>query len=365
MTALARLARLAHLVRRDLVAVVPAWILARVLVALAWVVARVVADDTGDVVRQWRNGLFAWDAGWYRDIADYWYTGMPPGAIRFFPLFPLIGRAIPGAEAVVLVTVTNVGALVAAALLRYLVRTELGDEVVAQRAATLFTLFPAALVLVLAYAEALFVCLAVGVFIALRRQRWMAAAGLGLLATTCRPIGVLLVVPMAVELYRAGARPWRALAAPAGPVLGLVAVAMLAHDVTGSWTSPIDEQNTLRGDFVDPVSRVGRGLVDMVGAERFGDGLHTPFVLAALGLCVVAWRRLPASYALYSIVTVIVALSAENLNSFERYALNAFPLVIALALVTDRPRWRVPTAVASAVMMFAVAVAAFAGEYTP
>jgi hypothetical protein len=55
-----------------------------------------------------------------------------------------------------------------------------------------------------------------------------------------------------------------------------------------------------------------------------------------LALLVVVWRRLPGSYTAFTAVTLLVALSAENLDSFERYALGAFPLLLALAMVTRR-----------------------------
>ena len=38
----------------------------------------------------------------------------------------------------------------------------------------------------------------------------------------------------------------------------------------------------------------------------------------------------------YTAVTLAIGLSAENLDSFERYALGAFPLLMGLALVTGR-----------------------------
>src|SRR5581483_12500553 len=63
-------------------------------------------------------------------------------------------------------------------------------------------LFPAAAVLVMGYAEALFMALSVGAFLALRTRRWEVAAGLGLLAGLCRPLGVVLVVPAAIEAWR-------------------------------------------------------------------------------------------------------------------------------------------------------------------
>ena len=69
-----------------------------------------------------------------------------------------------------------------------------------------------------------------------------------------------------------------------------------------------------------------------------GTALHVPWVLLALALLVVCWRRLPASYTLFAAAVLTVALAGSNLDSFERYALSAFPLTVAAALVLVNPR---------------------------
>ena len=50
----------------------------------------------------------------------------------------------------------------------------------------------------------------------------------------------------------------------------------------------------------------------------------------------VCFRRWPASYGAFAAAVLAVALSSKNLDSLERYALGAFPLVLALAtLLTE------------------------------
>src|SRR4029077_15621661 len=120
------------------------------------------------------QGLFAWDAGFYRGIAQhgYGFGTVPHDALRFFPLFPLAGRALGpvlgGRADVALVAVVEVSALVLGALVHRLVLLEGRDERTARRAAWLVALFPSAFVLVLGYAEALALVFTVGAFIALR-----------------------------------------------------------------------------------------------------------------------------------------------------------------------------------------------------
>ena len=61
-------------------------------------------------------------------------------------------------------------------------------------------------------------------------------------------------------------------------------------------------------------------------------GLSVPLLL----LVVVAFRRLPPAYGPFASSMVVVALAGESLGSFERYALSAFPLVMAGAFLLAR-----------------------------
>src|SRR5215213_9917118 len=195
------------------VAVLP-WVVARALVGLAYVVAVVVADELtpGNRPYHLRQGLFAWDGTFYRDITNVGYHGVEEQALRFFPLVPLLARAVAvplfGAREVALVLVSNVGALVAGVLLVRLARFETGDDRLAERSAWLLALLPPALVLVLGYAESVLMALSIGAFLAMRKGRWWTVAALGLAAGLCRPVGVALVLPALVE----GARGLRGLA---------------------------------------------------------------------------------------------------------------------------------------------------------
>ncbi|MCB1258812.1 MAG: hypothetical protein KDB33_00190, partial [Acidimicrobiales bacterium] len=79
----------------DLRRVAAPFVVARVLVALAWVLAdAVAAHDGGPRPHQLDEGLLTWDGTWYRDIAAGGYDAVPLEGIRFFPLYPLLGRVL-------------------------------------------------------------------------------------------------------------------------------------------------------------------------------------------------------------------------------------------------------------------------------
>ncbi len=328
------------------VAAVP-WLAARVLVAAGWVIAANLVGTRFVEGRpeRLRQGLFMWDGSWYRDLAIYGYHSAPREALRFFPLFPWLGRIVGALPLVptswVVVGIANAGALVAGVLIHRLTLLETGDIRTARRAVWMLALFPGAFTMVFAYAEGLFLTLALGVFLALRRGRFGLAAALGLLAALCRPTGVLLVFPAVVELTRS----WRAIrsrvvgvAAVLAPAVGGGLVLIHSRLVGKAWDDPVQAQRELRHATVFPLVRIARAVGDLFGPERSGDGLHA---FAAVGLVValvLCARWLPASSTAYVGTAALLFLSADNLNSLERYTLNAVPVVIVVAILCRR-RW--------------------------
>ncbi len=345
-------------------AAVASWLVARVAVGLGFLAAHGAVDALrpGSPPLALRQGLVAWDGAFYRDIATIGYSELPEEALRFFPLFPLLGRwlgtLLPGGATTGLVVVANASALVAGWLLHRLVVHEGGSEDRAATAVWLVALLPASSVLVLAYTEGLFLALTLGAFLALRRGRWGAVAALGLLVGLCRPSGVLLALPVLIEAAR-GLRTlrWpglltRAAAVAAAPV-GTGLYLLWVGDRFGDPLIPLRTQGTgdLRGRWVDPVSRILDAVADAPSEGFLGEALHLPWIALFGLLAVVVGRRLPAPYTAYTAAVLVLAVSAESLGSFERYALVAFPLAMVAADLLRQPRLvRVVLVVSSAAL---------------
>lgn len=352
------------------------WLLARLVFLVGWAVAVVAADELrpGDRPLQLDQGLFAWDAAFYRDIADVGYGGLADEALRFFPLLPLLARGLGavagGAVGAALVVLVQVFAFAAAVVLHRLTLRETGDRDVARRVTWLFALLPPAAVLVLGYAEALFVLLAAGAFLAVRTGRWWLAVPLGFLLGLARPVGMTLALPAAIEALRGvGSAPRGVLlaraAAVAAPMLGAGAYLGWAERVRGDWQLPLRLQNSadLRGGWRDPVATV----VDAVRAvdDGLGEALHLPWIALFLLLLVVVFLRLPVSYGAWTAVLLLSALTGQTLGSFERYGLAAFPLLLALALVARPPIAERALLVASAAGLGAFTTLTFVGAFVP
>ena len=326
------------------------WLVARVAVGLGFLAAHGAVDALrpGQPPLALDQGLVAWDGAFYRDIATVGYEGLPEEALRFFPLFPLLGRLagvlLPGGATTGLVLVANASALVAGWLLHRLVLAEGGSERRATTAVWLVAVLPASSVLVLAYTEALFLALSIGAFLAMRRGRWGTVALLALLAGLCRPSAALLALPIALEgIVGLRALPWaqrasRLVAVAAAP-LGTALYLAWVGARFGDPLRPLQLQSTgdLRGRWVNPVTRIVDAVADAPSEGFLGEALHVPWIVLFFGLAALVARRLPASYAAYTVAVLVLAVSAESLGSFERYGLAAFPLAIVGADLLRRP----------------------------
>jgi hypothetical protein len=152
-------------------------------------------------------------------------------------------------------------------------------------------------------------------------------------------------------------------AAVAAPVAGTATYLWWVGHVFGDWHIPIDVQNDLRGHVENPITRLAQAAVDLVRLDVHG--LHLPFAIAMIVLVVVACRHFPLSYGVFAAAIVITALSAGNLNSIERYGLDAFPLVFALALAVPRRGASRLTIAVSAAGLVCLSTLAWIGDYVP
>jgi hypothetical protein len=360
----------------DLRAVIVPWLSARVLLITAYVAALAIADRVlpGARPTQLTEGLVAWDGTWYRDIAAHGYSALPQESLRFFPLFPMLGRGLGlltfGREDIALVLIANVCALLVLVMVRRLMRREGAEPRAVDRALWYFVLFPGAFVLGWAYAESLWLLAAVSLFVAIRSQRWLWAVLAGFVAGLSRPLGVVLAVPVAVELVRS----WRDIsvreriegsAAVVSPVVGTGIYMLWVRGVFDDLWLPFSVQSDLRGSGTDPISRLWEGLTQLFGPERLGDGLHIPFAVAFVALLVVVFRRLPVSYGLFAALVLATSLATENLNSLERYGLNAFPIVLALAILCRDREIDSVVRITLAGGFVALASMAWMGAYVP
>lgn len=349
------------------------WLAARAVVGLALVVAGLLRARDPDLAG---DDLLGWDADWYHRIAEQGYADLELQGVRFFPLLPLLARALAvlvGDTGVALLLLSNGAALAFGLLLHRLAMVNGLGRPVADRAVWVAALAPAGFVNVMAYTESMYGALVCALLLAARDRRWLVVAALGLLLGLLRPPGVVLAPVVLVEALRGlRAAPLREVAARAlavaAPVVGLASYLLWIGALRGDPLLPLSEQTEFGrrgGTFVNPLVHVFRTTRGLLDGQPNGSALHLLWVVVAFGLLVVVVRRLPASYAVLSAATLVLAVTARSMSSFERYAASAVPLLLAAALVlSTRRRWRTALAVAPPVLL-AYSVVAFLHLYVP
>jgi hypothetical protein len=337
--------------RDAVVAAAVPWCVARVAVLFSVVLATVATDQLG-VARPAPlvDKLLAWDAHQYLAIAEDGYRSIPDG-FRFFPGFPLLARGVGfvfgGHPGIAMLVVANACALGAGVALYRLVLRETGQPRTARLAAWFALAAPATVPLAMGYAESLGLLAAVLSFLAVRQSRWRIAALPAAVVGITWSIGGVFAVPLALEAARGwrgasrGERAWR-VGTACSPVLAAAAyLAWVQHETGAWWRDVFGVQETVYDrKLAEPFGRLARSAGDLFGGHE-AQGIQFIWAVLAIVLIVVAFKRLPASYGAWALVIFLIGISADNIDSFERYLTRAFPLVIAgaVSVRSERAEW--------------------------
>uniref|UniRef100_A0AAU2JU67 Glycosyltransferase RgtA/B/C/D-like domain-containing protein n=1 Tax=Streptomyces sp. NBC_00049 TaxID=2903617 RepID=A0AAU2JU67_9ACTN len=305
----------------------------------------------------------SWDSSWYLGIAANGYgrtqmwpdpatgTGLVQSDYAFFPLYPALIRLVSGVLPGGLVPAGILVAWICAAVAAVGVY-RIGEHVIGPRAGLLlvglWAALPHAVVLSLAYTEALLAALAAWALYALLRGRWLWAAGLAVAAGLTRPTGLAVAAAVSVMalhavLVRRSRAPevWVAgVLAPAGWVAYVLAVGVRVRDPLGGYFA-VQRRWGSRFDF---------GAGALRSAERVLTGGHVPLattvtvvLLAVAGLLAILLLldRIPLPLLVYTGVLMVIAFGgAGYFESKPRFLLPAFPLLLPIAAVMARARPR-------------------------
>ena len=297
---------------------------------------------------RWDTKWYLWAAtrGWPRHLT-YIHGHVKSSNLAFFPTLPLAARwsahitgLSPLQTGLAISFLTGLSATLAIALL---VRTFANDHEAA-KAGVVFAVFPAAYIFNLVYSEGIMLtCIALGLYFLLK-GRWVYAGLLGALATFAGPIALAFVVPCAYAALRELQlrRNWKAFCAPILAPLGFLAFLGWTWRHTGvlnAWR--LTERGGWNGypslwytphlfiEFAkDPIAQVVTTWI-IVG--------FTIFSIVGLWL---AWRRRqPMVVLLYGVASAFLAFISAPVGLRPRFALIAFPVLIAYSSTLQRRRW--------------------------
>jgi xanthosine utilization system XapX-like protein len=297
--------------------------------------------------RSLTNVLARWDGGWYLAIVQHGYPDavaagfgvQAQSTLGFFPGYPLLikaGSSVTGLSPVVTGVVTSTLTGAAASVALWLLAARVTDTKSANRTVVLFCFFPAAFVLSMVYAEALFVLLVASCLLALTLERWAVAGLAAAFAGLVRPNGLVLTVCCGWAAIQAIRRhgSWRPTIAPLLAPTGTLAFFWYLHLRTGDAVAYVHTQK--RGwdqGFDFGVSNVRSALA--IVANRRAEFYVLVIVACLVGITValyflVRWR-LPTPLLIYVIGIIGIALLSSNTTSVPRFLLTAFPILIPIA----------------------------------
>jgi Mannosyltransferase (PIG-V) len=323
-----------------------------------------------------------WDTGFYVSIAQEGYKlqGVQFPSVAFFPLLPLLMRALMGLTRDPILAgllVANLSLFGASILFYHFVLDEWG-EAIARRAVWYLLIFPTSFFGSAIYTESLFLFFAIGAFYLARKGFWESTGMLGLLACLTRFIGIILAPVLFVEwLWQRQSRPaaqrpgWSALFFIAAVPVGTLAYMIYLHRTFGdplafvhasaAWSRmPVSPIATLYDLLHPPAEGWLSALAS--GNLPLDNWIDLAFVLAflALGFTLLAQKRW--SEAGFVLLGALVPASSGLLISQRRYMWVLFPAFVLLARWGERP-WVDRIVTVSSLMGLGLFTALFANWY--
>ncbi len=298
------------------------------------------------------------DAPSYLGIAENWYVAAGDARFHlvFFPLYPLCIKAVWYAVRDYFASamlVSNLFTAASAVACYELTALELPFQE-AKRSVRYMLLLPAAFFLAAPMTESLFLFLSLMTLYFARKKRFLWACGFAALAGFSRLPGVLLAVPVGIEMaadlcerFRKGDGFKKALLRDCGCLLllplGLAAYLWINAAVTGDALRFLTYQREHWDQSMDYFfSATAYQTENILSADaRMRWGLYIPNVAACLGaLLLMLWgaKGMRPSYVVYFLIYFAVTTGATWLLSAPRYLTVCYPLILACAMRARDPQ---------------------------
>jgi Mannosyltransferase (PIG-V) len=330
----------------------------------------------------WHNVWTAWereDALWFLRIATGGYADQD-GSAAFFPLYPTATRAVStaigGHPLAAGILISNLSLLGAFCMLYVLTRTETSEET-ARRAVLYSAVFPTSFFFLAPYSESTFLLLALVCLWGARRKRWWVAAAGGAAAALTRSVGLVLILPLAVEAFlqwrESGRRgiPVGGLLACLGPPAGTLAYLAYWQHRAGDWLAPLHQQAGWQRKGTNPLSALWQGSLDAFhftgvfpGGYHQLDWLIVAPALILAGYALVRFRPTFGVYVWASLIPpLLLVFEGRPLMSMPRFLLVLFPLYWAAADWTRNHPLRHELYVAGSALLLGVLLLLFVNWY--
>lgn len=285
------------------------------------------------------ESLGNWDGGHYLGIAQTGYSEQFQYA--FFPLYPLAIKLLNQVTqnyllAAILISIA--ATFLGLHLLYKMVAIDF-DKKIAEKTVLALLFFPTSFFLLTAYSEGLFLFLVIVAFYFLRQNKLFWASVAVALASATRLVGLAVVFALWIDvLTKQGLnrKNWYILLAPSGFILYCI----FLYQQTGDPFYFITAENHWLRTLVTPgvgfwetLTNISSGGLSTINFSIFLDLI---FAIFGVGFAIRAFRFLPTSFAIYSLISVGIPLLTPTLSSMPRFLLPIFPIFILVALIKNR-----------------------------
>lgn len=338
----------------------------RVVGALLPMVLYLAVREVGLIMLGWLAGrnhttptsaLTSWDGQWFLAIAAHGYDGVAPGLtdafgrrdgntpLAFFPGYPILVHwlaQLPGVSvtsaALVLSAASGVTCSYALMRIARALPWVARDRTVGLILVVLFAASPMAVVLSMAYSEALFCALVAWSLVGVLEGRWLlaglACVAAGLVRVTAGALIVVVVAAAIVAIVRRrdGWRPWvGGLLAPLGLLGYLAFVANRTGELTG-WFAV--QQQGWDSKFDGGIATVRFGIAVLTTGRSVLEVATVALLVVAVVLVVLCCRqRIGWPLIVYGALTLAMDIGSNGLmNSKARLLVPAFTLLIPIAI---------------------------------
>ena len=286
-----------------------------------------------------------WDSFWYLDIVEngYSFKGTGPGNLSnivFFPLYPLLLKIISfflGGNIVLAGWALSSTFLLLALFYLFKLVKEFHPQIDPYLPNIFLLIFPSAFFLNTVYTESLFLFLSLAAFYYTRKQNLLLGGLFGFLASFTRITGILLLLPLTWEYLQKRNFHLRELFRPSFLPLLLTPLGTLLfflfHYIRfGDFFLFFRVQYWWGRTFTFNQDH----FLFLTNSSIANFTLDILFVITALFVTFLVFKKIRVSYGLYMLAIIGVALSTGTLMSIGRYMLVLFPIYILAASIRNK-----------------------------
>lgn len=293
--------------------------------------------NSGNFSNDFWKSLGNWDGGHFLGIAEVGYGDKFQYA--FFPLYPLTIKLlnyITGNYLLSAISISIITTFLGLHLLYKLVLIDF-DKKIAEKTILAFLFFPTAFYLLTAYSESLLFFLTIAAFYFLKKNKLFWAVAAAALASSVRLAGLAVVAAILMEVVTTqgfNRKNWYVIFAP----LGFLVYSVFLFQQTGDPFYFITAENHWQRTLAIPGVGFWETLRSVAGggaAVNFNILIDLLFAVFGLGFVIRSFRFLPASYAMYGLLSVALPLFTPTLSSMPRFLLPVFPIFILMALIKN------------------------------